>query len=308
MTSERSSFEAEGVRARRARASGSCAVKRYRFVVVAAAALLASVPVAAGAPDPAAEVAARAAGLGLAPQPLLAPVQEARRLGLPAEPVANKVLEGLAKGVGAERVAAVAAALVSRMAQADAVLAAARAAGLAPAPDRPAALADLAQAIQAGVDRSSLETLLTAAGQAHSGSGAVVDAARALGELSRRGVPPAEALALGQALAARPGEASQVVALFDVWRAEGGRDPEAFLSEAERRVATGRPLKDMVDRFGESPDRITRQAASRREDKGALGDPGRRGSDSGLAPGERSDAARGAVPGLDDAARKGKKP
>jgi hypothetical protein len=282
-------------------------VKWNAIAGVVVGALLAA-PAAAGPPDPAAEIAARAAVLGVAAQPLLAPVQEARRLGLPAEPVADKVLEGLAKGVSPDRVAAVAGALLARLAEADALLAGARAAGLAPVPDRAGALADLAQALRAGVDRPSLEALVAAAREARSGAEAVTAAARALGQLSRRGVAPAEALPLGRALARHPREAGEVAALYDAWRAEGGRDRDAFLSEAERRIAAGRPLAGMVDRFGESPDRVVRDAAARGEDKGG-GGQGRRGGDKGLAPGERPDAARGAVPGLDDAVRnKDKKP
>ena len=306
MSNGRSSFGAEGG-ALEAPAPGSSAVKRYLIAVMAAAAL-ASGPARAGAPDPAAEIAARATTLGVAPQPLLLPVQEARRRGLPVEPVADKVLEGLAKGVAPERVAAVARALVSRLEQADSVLAGAEAAGLAASAGRSAALADLAQAIQAGVDRPSLEALAAAAREAGSGADGAATAARALGQLSRRGVAPADALPLGRALARRPGEGREVVALFDAWRAEGGRDAGAFLAEAEHRVAAGRPLQGMVDRFGETPDRLVPDARSRREDKGDPGDPGRRGADKGLAPGERPDAARGAVPGLDDAVRRGRKP
>ena len=307
MANQRSSSESRRARPGGFRAPRSNSVKWNAIAGVVVGALLAA-PAAAGPPDPAAEIAARAAELGVAAQPLLAPVQEARRLGLPAEPVADKVLEGLAKGVAPDRVAAVAGALLARLAEADALLAGARAAGLAPVPDRAGALADLAQALRAGVDRPSLEALVAAAREARSGAEAVTAAARALGQLSRRGVAPAEALPLGRALARQPREAGEVAALYDAWRAEGGRDRDAFLSEAERRIAAGRPLAGMVDRFGESPDRVVRDAAARGEDKGG-GDPGRRGGDKGLAPGERPDAARGAVPGLDDAVRnKDKKP
>ncbi len=281
-------------------------MKRARIAFTAAVTLLASG--ATAATDLAAEISARAARQGLPAQPLLAPVEEARRLGLPPDPVADKVLEGLAKGVAPERVAAVARDLVSRLEQADAVLAQARQSGLAPAADRAAALGDLAQALQAGVDRPSLEALVASAREGHGGAGAVTAAARTLGQLSRRGVPPAESLSLGRALAQRPGEAGEVPALFDAWRAEGGRDVHAFLAEAQRRVAAGRPLQSMVDRFGDTPDRVVRDNRTRGDD-GAADDPGRRGKDKGLAPGERSDAARGAVPGLDDAVRgRGKKP
>lgn len=281
-------------------------MKRTRIAVTAAVTLLATAPAVAA--DPAAEISARAARLGLEPQPLLAPLQEARRLGLPPEPVADKVLEGLAKGVPPERVTAVARQLVSRLEQAGSVLAAAGAAGLAPAADRTAALGDLAQSIQAGVDRPSLEALLASAREAGAGVEAVIAAARALGQLSRRGVPPAEALPLARALAQRPGEAAEVPALFDAWRAEGGRDAGAFLAEARRRVAAGRPLRGMVDRFGDSPDRLVRDAAAARADQGAASEPGRRGKDREAFPGERPDA-RGLPPGLDDSLpHKGKKP
>lgn len=269
-------------------------MKRIPIAAMALSALLSSPLAAAGPPDPAAEIAARAARLGVAPQPLLAPVQEARRLGLPAGLVADKVLEGLAKGVAPDRVAAVARGLVSRLSEADALLSGAGAAGLAPAADRAGALTDLAQALQAGVDRPSLEALAAAAREARSGAEAVAAAARALGQLSRRGVAPAQALPLGRALARRPGESGEVAPLFDAWRAEGGRDPGVFLAEAERRVAAGRTLQGMVDRFGQSSDRVARDAATRREDQGAGGaDEGRRGGDKGLGPGERPDTARG---------------
>lgn len=284
-------------------------MKPTLFAALALAVPLASPPAAAGPPDPAAEIAGRASRLGVAAQPLLAPVQEARRLGLPAGLVADKVLEGLAKGVAPERVAAVARGLVSRLSEADLLLGGAGAAGLPPAADRAGTLADLAQALQAGVDRPSLEALAASAREAGSGAEALAAAARALGQLSRRGVAPARALPLGRALARRPGESAEVAPLFDAWRAEGGRDPGAFLAEAERRIAAGRPLQGMVDRFGQSSDRVVRDAAARRADQSAGGgDEGRRGGDRGLGPGDRPDTARGG-PGVEEPGRgKDKKP
>lgn len=307
MTGERSSFGENRVPVDRARAFEGRSMLHHGIVGTMAAALLAAAPASAGPPDPGAEIAARAASVGAAAQPLLAPVEEARRRGLPAELVADKVLEGLAKGVASERVAAVAGALVGRLAEADAVLAGAAAAGLDAVPDRVGALADLAQALQAGVDRPSLEALVAAARQARSGTAAAVAAARALGQLSRRGVPAAEALPLGRALAARPGQADQLAPLFDTWRAEGGRNRAAFLDEAERRLAAGRPLAGMVDRFGQSPERVVRDAATRR-DPDLGGDADRRGG-KGLGLGDGMDPARAGTPTPDDPARgKDKKP
>jgi hypothetical protein len=195
----------------------------------------------AGGPDPAVEVAARAAERGAAAGPLVAPVREAERRGLPAQVVADKVLEGLAKGVPADRVAAVASGLVSRLSEADSVLARAPK-GVAPPRDRPAALADLANALGAGVDRASVEALVASPGARTGGADGVVVAARVLAALGRRGVPAADALPLGRSVAANPRSAPDVVSSFDAWRAEGGRDTREFLEDAERRVSEGRGM------------------------------------------------------------------
>lgn len=267
-------------------------------------------PPAAGQPDAAREIAARAAARGVPEAGLVAPVAEAARRGLPADLVAEKVLEGLAKGVPPERVAAVARGLVERLGVADDLLVEARGRGLAPPADRRGALADLAAALAQGVPRPAVAELVGAAQAARGKSDAVVAAAHALAELSRRGVSPADSLPLGKALAARePRPAGEIPALLDAWRAEGGKDSRAFLDEAARRVSAGRSLDGMVDHFGETPDRLVRDPGAtldkeKGQGRGAIdSDVGRKGGDMGLGPGERNDSARGAVPGLDDAAR-----
>ncbi|MBI5068339.1 MAG: hypothetical protein HZB56_08855 [Deltaproteobacteria bacterium] len=262
--------------------------------------------VAAGVPAAVArQVAERAEGRGVPAALVLAPVADAARLGVPGELVADKVLEGLAKGVPGERIAAVARGLGERLAEAERILRAARQAGLPAPAERRAALTDLAQSLQAGAPRPALDDLLSAARAARTGSDAVVAAAHSLGELARRGVPPADALPLARALAGSRGPAGDPVAVFDAWRAEGGRDVAGFLSEATRRVESGRKLDGMVDYFGESADKLQRSRSEERGERGADPEKGK-----GLSPAERPDAARGAVPGLDDAARgrKGGKP
>jgi hypothetical protein len=262
--------------------------------------------VAAGVPAALArQVAARAEGRGVAAELALAPVTEAARRGAPAELVADKVLEGLAKGVAAERVAAVARALGERLAEGERLLRAAREAGLPAPADRRAALTDLAQSLQSGAPRPALDELLAAARSARTGSDAVVAAAHALGELARRGVPPDDALPLARALAGSRGVAGDPVAVFDAWRAEGGRDVPGFLAEATRRVESGGRLDGMVDYFGESADRLQHSRPGEGGERRADPEKGK-----GLSPAERPDAARGAVPGLDDAARgrRGDKP
>jgi hypothetical protein len=247
------------------------------------------------------EVSARAAERGLPPDEALAPVADAAERGVPPELVAAKVLEGLAKGVPPARVVAVARDLSERLARADAVLAEARRAKLAPPADRRAALLDLASATAAGVDRPQLDALIEAARAARGGNtDSVVSAAHAVGELARRGVPPAEAMPLGAAIARRgvraPGE---IPALFDAWREEGGRDARTFVGEAARRVDGGRKLDGMVDAFGESPDRVNVDRHRRGPDRdGVAGSDGKHGADEGIPPGQsRTDTGR-PVPGL----------
>ncbi|MFY3746116.1 hypothetical protein ACOQFB_19545 [Anaeromyxobacter sp. Red801] len=228
---------------------------------------------AAGVPSALArDVASRAAARGLAPERALAPVVEAARAGLPGEVVAAKILEGLAKGAPPERVLEVAAELGGRLSRAAALVAQARASGLPHRGDRTAALADLAGALGAGVPPDAVLQLVDAARGAAGGScEAVVAAARTLGELARRGVPVRDALPLGAALAQRaPASAGEVAALYDAYRAEGGRDAAAFLAEAERRVEAGAALQGMVDTFGDSPDHLVR-ARSRADDAAAGG-------------------------------------
>jgi hypothetical protein len=209
-------------------------------VALSLAALGAGGEARAADPDPAAEVGARAAERGVAAAPLVAPVRDAERRGLPAQVVADKVLEGLAKGVPPDRVAGVAGGLVERLAQAQAAL---DAGGLAPPRDRSAALADLASALGAGVDRPALDGLVAAARSRSGGADDAVAAANVVAALARRGVPVPDALPLARALATHPRAAPDVVPAFDAWRADGGRDAHEFLADAERRVADGRDVR-----------------------------------------------------------------
>lgn len=278
---------------------------RHLAAVLSLAAALA--PVAAPADDlPAAlaqQVSERARQRGLAPEAALAPVAEAARRGLPASLVANKILEGLAKGVPPERVVAVGRALLERLSEAARLLAAAEQGGLRAPADGAATLTDLAGALQDGVRPEVVDALVTAAREARQGSEAVVAAARVLGELSRRGVPDAAARPLGAALARRgAGAAGEVAALYDAWRAEGGRDAGRFAAEAASRLDRGLPLDGLVDWFAETDDRLHRAPGPGEAAPGADGraTPGK-ARDTG--PGERADAARGAVPGFDDAVR-----
>jgi hypothetical protein len=260
------------------------------------------------------EVSARAAERGVPAADVLAPVAEAAERGVPPELVAAKVLEGLSKGVPAPRISAVARDFTGRLAGADAVLRQAQRAGLTPAADRKAALLDLASVFAAGVRQQTLEALIEAAHQVRGGSAeAVVSAAHVVGELARRGVPAEEAVPVGMAIArhgARP--RGEIPALFDAWRAEGGKDANAFTAEAAYRIESGRKLDGLVDVFGESPDRVAAdRKAGKDPDRGGLAgsDVGKHGADQGLGPGERADQPRGAVPGFDEGVRnKGKRP
>lgn len=285
--------------------------------IIALSALLALLPAeragaeedAPGVPAPLArEVRARAAERGVPAAQALAPVVEAARRGIPADLVADKVLEGLAKGVPPERIASVARALADRLGAAESLLGEAGRQKLAPAADRRSALVDLAAALGAGVSVPAVESLVAAAHAARGGSsGSVVSAALVLGELAHRGVTPSEAMPLALAIARTgPRPPAEIPALFDSWRAEGGKDPRAFLAEAARRIESGRTLDRMVDVFGESPSRVVRdREAAGKDREGLIGsDVGKRGADQGLGPAERPDAARGAVPGLDDTVRK----
>ncbi len=260
------------------------------------------------------EVSARAAERGIPASEALAPVAEAAGRGVPAELVAAKVLEGISKGVPPARIAAVARGLTDRLSRADLLLRDAQRAALAPPTDRHAALGDLGTALAAGIDRPQLDALLDAARSSRGGSAdAVVSAAHVLGELVRRDVPASDAMPLGLAIARHgPSPGGEIPALFDAWRAEGGRDVHAFLDEAARRVGSGRKLDGMVDPFGLSPEHIVndRAAGKGREREGLAGsDVGKHGADQGLTPGERPDKAHPAAPGLEVAAekRKGKK-
>ncbi len=264
-----------------------------------------------GVPAPlAGEVAARAAERGLSAQEALAPVAEAAQRGVPPDLVAAKVLEGLSKGAPPARVTAVARELAGRLAAADEALAEARKAGLAPPADRKAVLADLGAALGAGVSRQALASLIAAAHEARSGSAdSVVSAAHVLGALARQGLPPSESMALGLAIARKgPRPPTEIPGLFETWRAEGGKDARDFVQEAARRIESGRKLDGMVDVFGNAPNRLVIERGpgkDKDEDRGGLigSDVGKRGADEGVGPAERSDAARGAVPGLDDAVR-----
>ena len=254
------------------------------------------------------EVSSRAEEHGIPPAEALAPLREAVGLGVPVELVAEKVLEGLSKGIPPARISAVARDLTGRLAVADEVLRQARGAGLAPAPDRQAALLDLGAALGSGIGRPELDSLLTAARGSRGGStDSVVSGALIMGELARRDVSRSDAMTLGAAIARQgPRPPGELGALFDAWRAEGGKDPRAFVSEAARRVENGRKLESMVDAFGESPDRVVSDRGAKTDPDGsgvAGNDVGMRGADHDLGPAERADAARGAVPGVDDAVR-----
>jgi hypothetical protein len=217
--------------------------------------------------------------------------------GAPADLVAAKVLEGLSKGVPTARVAAVARDLTQRLVAADAVLRDAHRAGLAPVADRRAALLDLCAALAAGLEHGGVASLLEAARATRiGGAGAVVSAAQTVGELMRRGVPASEAMGLGVAIARTgPRPPGEISALFDAWRAEGGKDSRDFVQEAARRVEGGRKLDGMVDPFAESPSRIAGdRGASKNHDPGEVEgtDVGKHRADQGVGP--------GTVPGLDD--------
>jgi hypothetical protein len=251
------------------------------------------------------EVSDRAAERGVPAAEFLAPIAEAVGLGAPADLVAAKVLEGISKGVPPGRVAAVARDLTRRLVEADGILHDAHEAGLTPVADRRAALLDLCAALAAGVEHQRAVALLEAARSARVGRAeAVVSAAQAVGELLRRGVPAPEAMGLGTAIARTgPRPPGEVAALFDAWRAEGGKDSRDFVREATRRVESGRKLDGMVDPFAESPSRIVgdRGAAKGHEPGEVEGsDVGKHRADQGVGPAERPDRARGAVPGLDD--------
>ncbi len=117
-------------------------------------------------------------------------------------------------------------------------------------------------------------------------------------------------MTLAKAIARQgPRPPGEVAALFDAWRAEGGKDSRAFVSEAARRVEGGRKLEGMVDAFGESPDRVVGDRGAKKDPEGAGlagSDVGKHGAEHGLGPGERPDTARGVVPGVDDVRGKGK--
>ena len=248
-------------------------------------------------------VAERARARALDPADALAPVADAAALGLPFEAVANKILEGLAKGAAPERVVAVGRALVARLSEASRLLDAGGRAGLAAPGDRAAATVDLAGALADGARPEAVAALVAAAHQARQGSDAVVAAARVVGDLSRRGVPDEAARPLGVAVARRgAGAARGLTGLYDAWRAEGGRDGAGFAGEAARRLEAGEPLDGMVDWFGETEDRLHRGGGAAGAEPGAQG-RATAAKAKDTAPGERGEAARGDVPGFDDAVR-----
>ncbi len=264
----------------------------------------------AGAGVPAAvsrEVSVRAVERGIPAAEMLAPVTEAAKQGVPPDLVAAKVLEGISKGVPPGRIVAVARDLTDRLARADGVLKDAQRSGIAPPSDRKAAIADLGAALATGVQPPQIASLVEAAKAARGGSAdAVVSATHVVGELTRRALPPADAMAIGLAIARRgPRPPGEIAALLETWRAEGGKDTRAFADEAVRRIESGRKLDGMVDPFAESPDRIKhdREPERDRDREGLAGsDVGKRGADQGVGPAERSDTGREAVPGLGDAA------
>lgn len=264
-----------------------------------ATALLLAVPAAradrardpgAGAVPPALgrELAERAAERGVPPEQALAPVAEAAARGVPVDLVAAKVLEGLSKGVPPARVAAVARELTERLARAGTVLGQAERAGLTPPTNRGTAVADLAAALGAGVGPDEAATLTEAARGARAGCDALVSAAHAVGELARRGVPAGDSLGLGLAIARHgPLPPGEIPALFDAWRAEGGKDARAFTGEAARRIEQGKKLDGLVDVFAETPDRIERSGGEKEHGRQGLGnDSARHGASSGVVPGK----------------------
>jgi hypothetical protein len=251
------------------------------------------------------EVSARAVERGIPAVEALAPLREAAARGVPVELVAAKVLEGISKGVPAPRISAVARDLTGRLALADDLLREARGAGLIPPSQREPALLDLAAALGSGVGQTDIEALLAAAHGARGGNAdSVVSAAAVVGEPARRDVPRSDAMALGKAIARQgPRSPGEIASLFDAWRAEGGKDPHAFVSEAARRVESGRKLEGMVDVFGESSDRVVNGRGPKDDADGdglAGSDVGKHGAEHGLGPGQRPDTGRGAVPGLED--------
>lgn len=238
------------------------------------------------------ELTARAEARGVAAEAALAPVVKAARAGIPAASVAAKVLEGLAKGVAADRVLAVAGALADRLRQAALLLEEGGAAGVGddPAGDparRAGMLADLADALGAGVPPAAIRALVEAARAAGRRCDSVVAAARTLGELARRGIRVADAMPLATALAARPPlPTGEIARLYDAYLREGGEGAGPFLAEARRRAARGEPLEDLVDHFGETPDHVNRSRGAPSSSHGDLGRGHGRGD-------------LGAIPGLD---------
>jgi hypothetical protein len=97
-------------------------------------------------------------------------------------------------------------------------------------------------------------------------------------------MPIADALPLAEALAARPPlPAGEVAALYDAYRAEGGRDAAAFVGEAARRTRSGAPLAGMVDWYGETRDKVVR-LKDRPDAASAAGVDGPSSSRGGRAP------------------------
>jgi hypothetical protein len=247
-----------------------------------------------GIPAPLADaLAARAAERGVPVGDAFAPVKDAGKAGVPPRLVAEKIVEGLAKGVPPPRVLAVARDLTARLVAARELLDGARHAGLVPEDARDVALADLAGALGQGVTPEAVRALVAAAPGGR--CGAVVAAARTLGELARRGVAVDAALPLGRALAAHTrADAPAVATLYDEYRREGGDDPAAFLDEAKHRVDDGVALDDLVDHFGGG----ALGALKRAERAGSAHPEGRRnGADAGDVPGlEQGAKGRGHPP------------
>jgi hypothetical protein len=219
------------------------------------------------------EISARAAERGVPAGELLAVVGDAAARGVPTDLVTAKVLEGLSKHVPPGRVAAVARALTDRLDRAQAALADATKAGLGPPSDRRAALADLGDAFASGLRGQDLVPLVDAARAGGRGGDDFVAAAHTQGELARRGVTPPDSLPLGVAIARHGAQpAGEIPALFDAWRAEGGKNPRAFVGEASRRIEDGLQLDGMVDVFAESPDHLTKDNGAKDNGEGlALG-------------------------------------
>ncbi len=206
-------------------------------------------------------VAARAAEKGLPQSQLVAPVAEAARRGIPPDLVAAKILEGLSKNVPAPRITAVARGLSDRLVAAQELLNQAQQRKLAFQKDQRSVLLDLSTVFATSVDKSAVESLLNEACDSSQGTVASwVSAARTLGELARHGITPSQTMKMGKAIARHgPKPPGEVLALFQAWKQEGGKDAGAFFQEVTTRIEKGHRLHGLVDYFGNSPDQLIKE-------------------------------------------------